>query len=268
MKALVTYFTMAYFFSWLIWFPLYSPIFRIQYLPKFSFQHALGGLGPLLSSFVCTRIFEKKKGVAILWKSMWKVKPMLYLFISVFSPFVLVLLSLFIAFLIDSKPIEFSKITLSKEFSQFNFLAFSIYNLLFFGFGEEVGWRGFALPRFQKNFGNLFSTFLLAIFWAVWHFPLFLYRPGYLSMDIFGILGWLLSLFTGSVLLTWLYNSSKGSLFICAIFHSTIDIVFLTDFKNQNIINYLGMFITIWGLLTIFWFGHKKLPSENVHLKF
>jgi len=47
--------------------------------------------------------------------------------------------------------------------------------------------------------------------WAAWHLPLFLYRPGYMGMGIgIGeIFGWILSLLTGSILLTWLYNSTR-----------------------------------------------------------
>lgn len=45
--------------------------------------------------------------------------------------------------------------------------------------GEEPGWRGFALPRLQQRFGPLVGTFVLAIFWALWHLPLFLFVTGY-----------------------------------------------------------------------------------------
>lgn len=48
---------------------------------------------------------------------------------------------------------------------------------VFFGggpFPEEIGWRGFALPRMQSKFGPLNATLLLAILWAFWHLPHFL----------------------------------------------------------------------------------------------
>jgi len=50
------------------------------------------------------------------------------------------------------------------EFPQFNLLTFFIYNIIFFGFGEEVGWRGFALPRLQNKFTALAANIILTLF--------------------------------------------------------------------------------------------------------
>ena len=140
-------------------------------------------------------------------------------------------------------------------------LQFFIYNLLFFGFGEEAGWRGFALPRLQNKMNALTASIILTLFWALWHLPLFFYRPGYTTMDFAGIAGWSFSLLTGSILLTWLYNSSRGSILICAVFHSTIDIAFTTDIADKNILNYMGFLITVWGILTIIIFKPKNLAA-------
>ena len=78
-------------------------------------------------------------------------------------------------------------------------------------------------------------------------------------MDIAGILGWGFSLLTGSVLLTWLYNSTRASILICAIFHSTVDIAFTSGVADKNIVSYMGILITVWGVLTILIFKPKNL---------
>lgn len=124
-----------------------------------------------------------------------------------------------------------------------------------------MGWRGFALPRLQKFSNALIASIILTVFWALWHWPLFFYRPGYVTMNAAGIFGWIFSLLTGSILLTWLFNSTKGSILICAIFHSTIDIAFTADFANTNTVNYMGILITVWGLLTILLFKPEKLAA-------
>jgi membrane protease YdiL (CAAX protease family) len=46
--------------------------------------------------------------------------------------------------------------------------------------GEEPGWRGYALPRMEARFGPVLATMILAVLWAAWHAPLFLY-PGWTS---------------------------------------------------------------------------------------
>ena len=82
-------------------------------------------------------------------------------------------------------------------------------------------------------------------------------------MGFAGIMGWVFSLLTGSILLTWLYNSSKASILICAVFHSTIDIAFTADLAGINVINYMGFLITVWGILTILIFRPKNLATND-----
>lgn len=264
-SPLLVYFTLAYLISWIIWFPLYSHAFGITGLPVLPFHHGIGGLGPLIASFITSAIFEGKQGLEKLSRQIFKVKPLSYLLIALISPIILAAIASIISNLLDHTPINLSALLKAKEFPEYSFLSFLLYNLLFFGFGEEVGWRGFALPRLQARYNALWASLILTLFWAVWHWPLFLYRPGYTSMDVAGIFGWVFSLLTGSVLLTWLYNSSRASLFACAVFHSTIDIAFLADFADKNITNYMGMLITIWGIAIIIIFKPNNLSrSERI----
>ena len=78
-------------------------------------------------------------------------------------------------------------------------------------------------------------------------------------MGVGGTFGWIFALLTGSILQTWLYNSSKASILICAVFHSTINIAFSAEFANKNVMNYMGFLITVWGILTIVVFKPKNL---------
>lgn len=263
LKQLATYFGLAYLISWIIWLPLYGHIFGMTNLPTFPFNHGLGGFGPLIASFLTTWIYYKQKGVKQLLKKCLQVRPLIYLAIALISPFILAFMATIINYFVDKTPFNISGVFRYKEFPNFNLLTFFIYNLVFFGFGEEVGWRGFALPKFQDKLNALSSSIVLTVFWALWHLPLFLYRPGYISMDLGGILGWFFSLLTGSILLTWLFNSSRGSILICAIFHSTIDIAFTADLADQNIVNYMGFLITVWGILTIIIFKPKNLATSE-----
>jgi uncharacterized protein len=263
MKQLLTYFGLAYGISWTIWLPLYGHIFGLNNLPTLPFHHAIGGLGPLIASFLTTWIFLKNEGLKSLLAKCILIKPLIYLIIALFSPFILVFLASLISYFVDKTPIQLSGLLRVKEFPQFNFLTFLIFNIVFFGFGEEVGWRGFALPRLQKNVNALTASIVLTLFWTVWHIPLFFYREGYTTMGLGGMAGWFFSLLTGSILLTWLYNSSKGSILICAVFHSTIDIAFTADMADKNIVNYMGFLITVWGILTVIILKPKNLATSK-----
>ncbi|NCT73734.1 MAG: CPBP family intramembrane metalloprotease [Chitinophagaceae bacterium] len=260
---LPTYFILAYLISWAIWFPLYSPALGFTGLPVLPFHHGIGGLGPLVASLICTWIFNGKQGMYELIKSMVRFRPLLYVALALFSPFMLAILAVLISYILNGEPVHLSALLVSGDISGIGFAGFFFYNLLFFGFGEETGWRGFALPRLQKKYTAMTATIILTAFWAIWHWPLFLYRPGFAGMGIAGAIGWLFSLLTGGVLLTWFYNSSRASLLVCAIFHATVDIAFLADFTDQHIKSYLGGLITCWGMATVFVFKPKRLSSGH-----
>ncbi|HPI11089.1 MAG TPA: CPBP family intramembrane metalloprotease [Catalimonadaceae bacterium] len=263
MRQLITFFSLSYFVSWTIWLPLYGHIIGLENLPTLPFHHALGGLGPFIASFITTWMYDKDMGVKQLTSKCLQIRPLSYLAIAFLSPFLLAVIASIINHFIEKSPIHLSGLLSCREFPQFNILTFFMYNLIFFGFGEEVGWRGFALPRFQERYNALTSSVLLTFFWAFWHWPLFFYRPGYTAMDFAGILGWTFSLLTGSILLTWLYNSSRASILICAVFHSTIDIAFTADFADKTIVNYMGFLITVWGILTIIILKPKNLALNE-----
>ncbi len=92
--------------------------------------------------------------------------------------------------------------------------------LFSYGLGEEVGWRGFALPHLQRTRTAYASSLLLGVIWACWHLPAFFYRDTYTEMGLlFGFPLLLVSVTFGSVFLTWLYNSTQGSTLIAIMFH-------------------------------------------------
>jgi membrane protease YdiL (CAAX protease family) len=82
-------------------------------------------------------------------------------------------------------------------------------------------------------------------------------------MDIAAIAGWILSLFTGSILLTWLYNATRGSILIVSIFHATIDVAFTCVAAKGEVINYTGMLITLWAIVVILMTKPATLSLES-----
>jgi membrane protease YdiL (CAAX protease family) len=83
--------------------------------------------------------------------------------------------------------------------------------------GEEIGWRGYALPKLQARHGALIASVIVGVVWAVWHLPKFLTAG---SAQDFPFPVFLLDTVAKAILYTWVYNSTKGSLLTVTLFHA------------------------------------------------
>lgn len=90
-------------------------------------------------------------------------------------------------------------------------------SFLIAGFGEELGWRGFALPRLQKIYSPTKATLILAFFHVIWHAPTY-----WLGQGIHNVPAWYMILFGigWTFVFVWLYNKSGGSLIFAVGFHA------------------------------------------------
>ena len=82
-------------------------------------------------------------------------------------------------------------------------------------------------------------------------------------MGVACVFGWLFSLLTGAVLLTWLYNESRGSILVVALFHATVDIVFASDISSRFVVNAAGALVTIFGLVVLCVAGPRYLSRKG-----
>jgi membrane protease YdiL (CAAX protease family) len=91
--------------------------------------------------------------------------------------------------------------------------------------GEELGWRGFALPRMQAGRGALSASLLLGVPWFLFHLPLFITMGGGVGGNQANesVLAFLLQALAASVLVTWLYNNAQGSVLLAILFHGAVN---------------------------------------------
>ena len=88
--------------------------------------------------------------------------------------------------------------------------------------GEEIGWRGYALPYLQQRFHSLTASLILGVVWAAFHWVGFLQNPT-LSWG-FLVVGSLM-LIAMSIVLTWVFNHSRQSVIVAAAAHAMYDVV-------------------------------------------
>ena len=127
---------------------------------------------------------------------------------------------------------------------------------------EEAGWRGFALPKLQERYSALTSSLILGVIWACWHLPLYLLEermPFYIYLPLVMVL---------TILFTWLYNNTKGSLIIAVLAH------FCFNFTAIWFVGYLGLLpqmvfyiagsvmLIPYVVVVIIYFGKSKLSRK------
>ena len=95
-----------------------------------------------------------------------------------------------------------------------------VQSLLLGPMGEEFGWRGLALPLLQRRFSPFWASLLLGVVWALWHAPAFLMSGTPQSAWSFG--PFFLGLIAITVIMTPLFNASRGSLLIAILYHLNI----------------------------------------------
>jgi membrane protease YdiL (CAAX protease family) len=132
-----------------------------------------------------------------------------------------------------------------------------------FGFGEETGWRGYALPRLQQRHRALTATLILAVFWGRWHVPTFFYLPTYVALGLAGVLGFGFGLLLGAIMLTWLYNSTGGSLFAVALWHALYDFLSASPATTGTMTAVMSVVVMLWAIAILITTRHDTLSSSD-----
>lgn len=87
--------------------------------------------------------------------------------------------------------------------------------------GEELGWRGFALPRLLKRFNPLVASLVLGAIWGVWHLPSFFLAglpQANLAIPVFLLMSLCLS-----IVATWIFHHTGGSVLSTVLFHYMVN---------------------------------------------
>lgn len=87
---------------------------------------------------------------------------------------------------------------------------------------EELGWRGFAQPELQEQYGGLRAAVLVGVLWGGWHLPLFFDSTAIHSQwPLSSQLAYFVGIVAFSILIAWVYNGSGGSILLAMLMHGT-----------------------------------------------
>jgi uncharacterized protein len=119
--------------------------------------------------------------------------------------------------------------------------------------GEEIGWRGYALPRLSSYVGLPVASLILGVVWATWHLPFFLIAGVDKSGQSFPV--YLLGTTALSVVMAWLYWRTNGSLMLTMLMHAAINNTNIVPTRVAVSTNpwQLRTSLTAWITTTLLW---------------
>lgn len=262
-SSLTLFFVIAFAFSWSVEIPLALIRNSWIHLKIPFFIHYFAALGPALAAIIVSSM-DPDYGIRKLLRGLfkWKVGWGWFIF-SLFTPITLFGLSLLLADF-KGENLNLSQLGRLDYLPGTNALGALIIWLLTFGLGEEIGWRGFVLPRLQKNRSALSASLIVGIIWAFWHLPLFFYRDAYTAMGLYtGFPLFLLSVLAASVVLTWLYNSTSGSLLMVILFHGMFNFFSASGVGGTNTASVMSAAIMVWAVVVIILYGPANLSVRK-----
>jgi uncharacterized protein len=217
-------------FSWLFWWPGMPE--RLGIDPILS--GLIGAFGPSLAGVVTVVAMEGRKALGgIMCRLLWgKVGLRWYIFV-LFYPAIVSIAATLVVVLSGgagpnfAQPLFVTHYPLPPEAAAIPFMfflpvVFIQQTLVGSSMGEELGWRGYWLPRLQARFGAFAASIFLGLVWGFWHLPLAL-NPGDIRSETF--FGWsVLGAVATAMIFTWVYNHTRGSLLIALLLHTSINI--------------------------------------------
>jgi uncharacterized protein len=250
-SQLITFFGLAFIISWIFWVPLMLEkldLISIEFPPYF---YVFGGLGPILAAIIMTARNRGKDGVRNLMGRLmiWRVRWYWYA-VVLFLPAVIHFLSLIPLLVLD---IPFSDFSLTMGVGYWVSLIFSFFILLM----EEVGWRGYALPRLQLNNSALNSSIILGLLWGIWHIPLLLAQPERFINDVapwLVICIYIISTISITIIFTWIFNNTAGSLLLVTLFHAAYNMKGRL-YSIETEASFLTFLLTVMAVLILFAVG-------------
>jgi membrane protease YdiL (CAAX protease family) len=204
---LISFLVLAYALSWWIW---------ILYAFEITFLGPIFALGPFLAAIIVTAFTRGRAGLRALLSRMvrWRVGLKWYA-AALGIPVAVYLFALSLNVLFGARASTAEQ--LASWYLIFPLFAYSLLFPLSGAFGEELGWRGYALPRVQARLSALSASLIIGVVQTAWHLPLFMTDRSTPSVPlIVGFMGL-------GILATWVFNNTRGSVLLTMMLHASFN---------------------------------------------
>ncbi|MEO9006640.1 MAG: CPBP family intramembrane glutamic endopeptidase [Candidatus Dormibacter sp.] len=229
LRSVAIFYVLAFSLSWLI---EILQVAAARGLIHLQLPGAIGFLSPLAPMLAAGLMSVREGGMRGLRHLLgrllrWRVAPAWYVAVLARFP-VLGLVAVSLAYAVSGRTPDFSANYIRSVFPQFPqnlspwllVLPFLLYSILT-TIPEEVGWRGFALPRMQERWGAVYASLAVGALWGLWHLPDFFYPQAVQSGISFPL--FLAGTLSTSILFTWVFNGTAGSLLMVSVLHSSFN---------------------------------------------
>ncbi len=197
------FFLLTFSFSWGVWWLAGSLVSGTAWGWRIA-VHTAGLCGPTVAALILSGLLYGWQGVGDLLKRIarWRVGFGWYLF-ALFSTLIIGLTAIGMHTLAGGVTPPINQIVPVQALLP-----------LPSGLPEEYGWRGFALPQLLKKRSALVASLIIALFWMVWHIPI---SPILKNVSFLGL--FLLEVIPLTILFSWLYINSRGSILLVVLYH-------------------------------------------------
>jgi membrane protease YdiL (CAAX protease family) len=265
MKAhdLLAFFVLTFLFTYSAWLPvlLTLPDHDLSNISGFGLVlQMLGMWGPAFAAILTIGVTRGKPGLKDLFRRalQWRAPVRWYLAVILIYPVICILAdSLFAR--VTNQPIQFRwngwPVTITWLVQA---------PLLAFWGCEELGWRGFALPRLMSRWNALFASLIVGMVWGTWHLAYFI-------LGVVPPFYYLIFTVSATILMAWIMNNNQGNLFLAIFFHFWINVYggihadrfFLADPDPDRQLMFRVLVMGAAALLVLAGYGYQTLAGRR-----
>ena len=247
---LPAFFVVAYAMSWTIAVPLALQAQGVLASDLPWWLHYLTAFGPAIAALVVATAGGERLPVLAQRRPRRLASHATWWIVGVTSPVLLLALAVLTNALINLTTPSWPNLGVVNYLPDLGWAAWPLW-FLTSGCGEEIGWRGFLLPRLQHRRSALSATALLSIGWAGWHLPAFFYLPSYAAIGLRVVPGFFVGLFAGAIVLTWLFNSSGRSVLAVILWHASFNWVTASPNASGFVTAFVSVSVIVWAVVIL-----------------